>query len=257
MARFSYIPLVVIVAAIVVISLSAAFVGLTVFGSRGTEVTVNTGSDDQTDLTDVKKDTTPEPTPKTGASPEANTAVSDNTSITDSPEASNTSISVAPSTKKYQEMSDAERRQYLEVRAMRVAQVIGNRSSGAIPPAAIDKIKSFADAYASRSKVKPLSGCRFGDNLQATYERASKNAPFIVKAFNEKGMDPRIGLYLAMIESEHCVCLQSPTGPLGMFQFTKATACTSRRESLSKERRPRTRTNAANRSLPRAPPRRI
>jgi membrane-bound lytic murein transglycosylase D len=36
-------------------------------------------------------------------------------------------------------------------------------------------------------------------------------------------MDPRIGLYLAMIESEHCVCLQSPTGPLGMFQFTRAT----------------------------------
>jgi hypothetical protein len=27
-----------------------------------------------------------------------------------------------------------------------------------------------------------------------------------------------------MIESEHCICLQSPTGPLGMFQFTYATA---------------------------------
>ncbi|MCV4933215.1 hypothetical protein OFC23_32600, partial [Escherichia coli] len=77
---------------------------------------------------------------------------------------------------------------------------------------------SFTDAYAKRIFVKPLSGCRFGDNLQATYERASKNAPFIIKAFNEKGTDPRIGIYLAMIESEHCVCLQSPTGPLGMFQ---------------------------------------
>lgn len=64
----------------------------------------------------------------------------------------------------------------------------------------------------------------WGDNLQVTYDRASKNAPFIIKAFNEKGMDPRIGIYLAMIESEHCVCLQSPTGPLGMFQFTRATA---------------------------------
>ena len=60
--------------------------------------------------------------------------------------------------------------------------------------------------------------------LQATYERASKNAPFIIKAFNGSGIDPQIGLYLAMIESEHCVCLQSPTGPLGMFQFTFATA---------------------------------
>ena len=107
---------------------------------------------------------------------------------------------------------------------MRVAQVIGNQSSEEIPAAALDKIKGFADGYAKRISVKPLGGCRFGDNLQVTYERASKNAPFIVRAFNEKSTDPRIGLYLAMIESEHCVCLQSPTGPLGMFQFTFSTA---------------------------------
>jgi hypothetical protein len=108
---------------------------------------------------------------------------------------------------------------------MIVAQRIGNNSSQQIPAAAVDKIKGFVDAYASRARVKARSsGCGFGDNLQATFERASKNAPFIVRAFNEKGVDPQIGLYLAMIESEHCVCLQSPTGPLGMFQFTYATA---------------------------------
>jgi hypothetical protein len=101
--------------------------------------------------------------------------------------------------------------------------MIGNRTSGEIPPLAIDKIKGFLDAYAKRVNVKPLSSCKFGDNLQITYERASKNAPFIIHAFNQEGVDPQIGMYLAMIESEHCVCLQSPTGPLGMFQFTKAT----------------------------------
>ncbi len=125
--------------------------------------------------------------------------------------------------RKYLDLSDAEKRQYLSERAMKIAQIIGNNSSEAIPAAALDKIKGFADGYAKRLNVKPLGGCRFGDNLQVTYERASKNAPFIVRAFNAKGTDPRIGLYLAMIESEHCVCLQSPTGPLGMFQFTKAT----------------------------------
>lgn len=141
------------------------------------------------------------------------------------PDDTNSTVNVQlPSGKKYLDMSDTERRQYLEVKAMRVAQIIGNSSSEAIPSAAIDKIKGFADGYAKRASVKALGGCRFGDNLQATYERASKNAPFIVRAFNEKGIDPRIGLYLAMIESEHCVCLQSPTGPLGMFQFTFATA---------------------------------
>jgi membrane-bound lytic murein transglycosylase D len=133
-----------------------------------------------------------------------------------------------PSGKKYLEMSDAERRQYLEAKAMRVAQVIGNNSSEKIPDGALDKIKGFVDGYVSRLKSKHMDGCAtrspWADGLQVTFERASKNAPFIVKAFNEKGMDSRIGLYLAMIESEHCVCLQSGTGPLGMFQFTYATA---------------------------------
>ena len=164
------------------------------------------------------------PTPKPSSSVSTVTP-NDNTTITDSPSGTNsTNPPTLPSGKKYQEMSDTEKRQYLEVKAMRIAQIIGNNSSEAIPAAAIDKIKGFADGYASRSKVKPLGGCRFGDNLQATFERASKNAPFVVRAFNERGVDPRIGLYLAMIESEHCVCLQSPTGPLGMFQFTFSTA---------------------------------
>ena len=129
-----------------------------------------------------------------------------------------------PAGKQYLEMSPAERSQYVEAKALKVARMIGNSASGSIPAAAVEKIKYWVDGYAQRIKTKPLGGCRFGDNLQATYERASKNAPFIIHAFNGKGIDPQVGLYLAMIESEHCVCLQSGTGPLGMFQFTYATA---------------------------------
>lgn len=129
-----------------------------------------------------------------------------------------------PAGKKYLQLTDAERRAYLGDRAKKIAQTIGNNSSDEVPPAAIDKIKSFTDAYAKRANVAAKGGkCGFGDNLQVTYERARKNAPFIIRAFNEKGTDSRIGLYLAMIESEHCECLQSPTGPLGLFQFTQAT----------------------------------
>jgi len=129
-----------------------------------------------------------------------------------------------PTGKKYTEMSDAEKRQYLEAKAMRVAQLIGNNSTDPIPANALDKIKGFTDGYASRLKSPQPTGCKMSGSLQTTYERATKNAPFIVRAFNEKVVDPRIGLYLAMIESEHCVCLQSGTGPSGMFQFTYATA---------------------------------
>ena len=224
-ASYNIVPLVLIAAAVLIISVSAVVIGFTVFGGGGRD-TVDVDysgteefDEDATDAINTKAS----PNPRSSASPPASATPAD-TSDTDIPDVSNSSISIPqPTGKKYLEMSDGEKRQYLEVRAQKVAQVIGNRSSGQIPAAAIDKIKAFADGYAKRINVKAGGNCRFGDNLQSTYERASKNAPFIVRAFNAKGIDPRIGLYLAMIESEHCVCLQSPTGPLGMFQFTRAT----------------------------------
>jgi hypothetical protein len=212
----------VIAGAFFIICVSVVFIGVTVLGSGQPEIVQKTTDPDDNNDPDLEKKSTPRPD---NASDKPSNSVVDNSLPPDLPINSNVKPDLpVPSGKKYFDMSDAERRQYLEVKAMRVAQVIGNNASGEIPAAAVDKIKSFVDAYASRAKVKPLSGCRFGDNLQATYERASKNAPFIVKAFNAKGIDSRIGLYLAMIESEHCVCLQSGTGPLGMFQFTYATA---------------------------------
>lgn len=225
--HWSLLPVALIAAAFFVIAVSAVFVGFTVFGGKK-EVAKNNDKFD----TPVESDDdganenkpTPTPTAKSVNSPETN-AVEDNSTFTDSPESGgNQTTNNTSSGKKYSEMSDAEKNTYVETKALKVARMIGNSESKQIPPAAIEKIKSYVSAYASRANVKPLSGCRFGDNLQATYERASKNAPFIIKAFNQYGIDPQIGLYLAMIESEHCVCLQSPTGPLGMFQFTYATA---------------------------------
>lgn len=133
---------------------------------------------------------------------------------------------IAP-TKPYLSMSDAEKRQFIEAKAKIISGMIGNGNTGdAVPPEAIDRIKVYVDAYANRLKRPKLPGaCNFTrDNLETLVERASQNAHFIVPAFNSEGIAPQVGLYLAMIESEHCVCLQSPTGPLGMFQFARATA---------------------------------
>ncbi len=220
-ASFGVLPVIVIAVAIMVISVSAVLIGFAVFDS-GPQIASNRDINEPID--DGPR---PSPTQKPSGSPASSpgTAGNSNASADDLPANGPTGpTSNLPPGKKYAEMTDTERRQYIEAKAMRIAQIIGNSGSDAIPAAAVDKIKGFVDGYASRAKVKPLGGCRFGDNLQVTFERASKNAPFVVRAFNEKGIDPRIGLYLAMIESEHCVCLQSPTGPLGMFQFTKATA---------------------------------
>ena len=210
-------PLVITAFALLVITVSAVFIGVKVFGKKEV-VKNNNGFDTPREFENENENdnkTTPTLTPTTEKTSETN-SVEDNSILTDSPESNdNPAGNNISSGKKYSEMSDAERSRYIETKALKVARMIGNSESKTIPPAAIEKIKSFVNAYASRANVKPLGGCRFGDNLQATYERASKNAPFIIKAFNNYGIDPQIGLYLAMIESEHCVCLQSPTGRFG------------------------------------------
>lgn len=220
------IPIAMIGIAFMILVVSVVFVGVKVLG-RGGETEIA-----QTDDADEPIETRPTSTPKDDKPDNRSSSndakppnAGDDAILPDGPDTRPQRAGYQmPAGKKYLDLSDAERRQYLGDRALRIAAVIGNNSSEAVPAEALDKIKGFLDAYAKRAAVSPLGGkCRFGDNLQVTYERASKNAPFIVRAFNERGTDPRIGLYLAMIESEHCVCLQSPTGPLGMFQFTQAT----------------------------------
>ncbi len=221
----SIVPIALIACAILVVSMSAVFVGYTVLGSGNTTIVQNIDNGEDP-IEDVK---TPDskPTPKTGPTGSVTQPDKDPVKLPDQPPVNDTPPPDILKGRKYMELSDAEKRQYLSERSTKIAQIIGNNSSEAIPAAALDKIKSFTEGFASRIKAKGMNGCPsrrpWGDNLQATYDRASKNAPFIIRAFNEKGVDPRIGLYLAMIESEHCVCLQSSTGPLGMFQFTKAT----------------------------------
>ena len=223
-------PIALIAGAIFIIAVTTVGVGFAIFWPSSTTIAKGNDPNDPNIDHPSGGDPLDTPTPKTGTST-GNTMSStndDSTVIPSDPSNSGTKQTNLPSGKKYQDMSQDERRAYIQVKAMQVAQYIGNSNPEKIPPEAVDKIKQFVDGYFSRLKSSKTNGCAtrapWGDGLEATYKRASENAPFILKAFYEKGMDPRIGLYLAMIESEHCVCLQSGTGPLGMFQFTYATA---------------------------------
>ncbi len=229
-APISIIPILLIAFAILIVSVSAVVVGFKIFGPVQAEAVKDRGRTYDEDplptprptrAFSADEDPEPDQTPtNTGGSEDEDGPPETLPSGPVGGPPPNTEILKG---RKYLEVSEPEKRQYIADRSMRIAQIIGNRSTDNIPPEAVEAIKRFADGYARRINSKPREGCRLGDNLQSMYERASKNAPFIVRAFNEKGIDPRIGIYLAMIESEHCVCLQSPTGPLGMFQFTKAT----------------------------------
>ncbi|REJ75597.1 MAG: FHA domain-containing protein [Acidobacteria bacterium] len=132
-----------------------------------------------------------------------------------------------PAGKTYQQLTPEEQIKYVEAKSEIVSKVIGNSSGVEIPSAATAKIKQFLDGYVSRIRRSKKDDCGMGtwpsSDMTSVLNRAKENAPFVIRAFNEKGIDPQVGLYLAMIESEHCACLQSPTGPLGMFQFTQAT----------------------------------
>ncbi len=216
--QFGLLPIALIGFAALIILASVGLIGFVVFGGEKQRVVIN---DDDPIIADSS---TPEP--KTSSTPvSGKTPMPGDSGTPEQLPKDDTPTPVLPAGKKYADLTDSEKSDYVADKAMKIAQIIGNNTSDKIPPEALAKIKADVNAYASRSRVKPFSGgkCRPGDNLQATYERASKNAPFILKAFNATGTDPRIGLYLAMIESEHCACLQSGTGPLGMFQFTQAT----------------------------------
>ncbi len=224
-----FIPLAIIGIAFLVITASAVFIGITAVGTEKNNVVKTEQNYDTPETADTQpkeKDIDKSPSPENENSKQLETK-EDDTNLTNSPETVTETNNVnLPEATKYLEMTDAEKSLYVEAKALKVARMIGNSESKSIPPAAVEKIKNWVSGYARRINTKSLGGCRFGDNLQATYQRAAGNAPFINRAFNERGIDPQIGLYLAMIESEHCVCLQSPTGPLGMFQFTQATGRT-------------------------------
>lgn len=228
------IAVVVISIAIFVISVSAVLIGIKVF-SKDDPVVVNntsvvTPSDEENENTE---DETPTPTssssPKPENSPKTSPTAGDSPTPGNSPDSNPQSTPVAlPPGKRYLDLPEPERSKYIETKLRKISTIIGNRESDEIPESAIARIKTDVTGYANRIKSakKPGDGCHLGDSLQATYERASKNAGFISRAFYEKGLDPQVGIYIAMIESEHCPCVQSGTGPLGMFQFTYATAVT-------------------------------
>ena len=240
------IPLMITGFAFLVICGAAVFIGISVMGNNSPQYVENRdgfddgfdddGFDDEdtADSDGSSEDNSPvspqtnNPTTTSPVNSSPPVANSDGENLTDSPTANKqTGSSNLPSGKTYQAMSDAEKNQYVKAKAEKVARIIGNRSGESIPPAAIVKIRRFLDSYVSRIRRAKKNDCSgkgwLSSDMVSILERARKNAPFIIRAFNKRGIDPQVGLYLAMIESEHCPCLQSYTGPLGMFQFTRAT----------------------------------
>ena len=223
------IPILVTMFALFVIGVSAIFVGVRVLGDDS-QIVYKSNNDSYETPEDApdENENKPEKTPKPEKTATSNSNTG-NANLTDTPETLNSGTTVVlPVGKKYQVMSDDEKNRYIAVKAEKVARIIGNQKSDPVPPEAVREIKKYLDGYVGRLAKAKNDNCTQGGWVKSDFvtvlERAAKNSPFINRAFNTEGIEPQIGIYIAMIESEHCPCLESPTRAKGMFQFLASSA---------------------------------
>ncbi|HKQ74635.1 MAG TPA: transglycosylase SLT domain-containing protein [Blastocatellia bacterium] len=145
--------------------------------------------------------------------------------------------------KNYLKMTEEEQKEFIADEADGISYALGNSAGMSakdkITPEAVAAIKPFVDAYAKRRSVaNKRSGCDFGrERLSAVLGRWWRNQSVITRVFDaERGLEkpvsdqqwqwlyPKIGTYLAMVESEFCPCMQGANGKLGFFQLTPENA---------------------------------
>ena len=223
------IPILVIMFAVFVIGVSALFIGVKFIGGDS-EIVYKPNDDEVKTFEDEpeENENKPEKTPKPEKTAASNSSAG-NTSLTNTPETLNSGTTVVlPTGKKYQAMSEDEKNRYIAVKSEKVARIIGNQKSEPILPEAVQEIKKYLNGYVGRLAKARSDNCTQGGWVKSDFltvlERATKNSPFINRAFNTEGVEPQIGIYIAMIESEHCPCLESPSKAKGMFQFLASSA---------------------------------
>ena len=226
-----FIPLALAGFAIFVISVSAVFIGYKAFGNTGPDISgdptpYETSTPDETNENGNKKTKTPRPSASTEISSNTpgNTETISNTTV----EVTNGGTTIVLPNVKYQQMSEDDKNRYIAVKAEKVARIIGNQKSDPIPAEAVQEIKRFLNGYVSRIGKAKKDSCEAGSWVSSDFtsvlNRATKTSPMVVRSFRAEGIEPQIGIYVAMIEGEHCPCLTSPTGAKGMFQFLASSA---------------------------------
>ncbi|MEJ7617386.1 MAG: transglycosylase SLT domain-containing protein, partial [Pyrinomonadaceae bacterium] len=125
--------------------------------------------------------------------------------------------------KLYLQMSPPEQMAFVEQHAERVSAMMGNRPY-AFTPEALDWIKRYVDAYARR--VGNNSTRLWAEDVRFMFARArTQYTPYIIRAFNARGVPSVVGVYLCVIETEyHNIESENFAGAAGLFQFIGPTA---------------------------------
>ena len=121
------------------------------------------------------------------------------------------------STKPYNDMSRAERLEFVREQARRIAREMSGNDYEFTTAFEVD-VQKAVTRYAER-----IGGGTGKPDLRLTFERAQSQATLVNAAFRAHNLSPIFGLYLAWIESEYKNEAVSPSGALGVFQFLPAT----------------------------------
>jgi hypothetical protein len=134
-----------------------------------------------------------------------------------------TRAQITASGKFYQQMTAAERSDFVAEQARRIAkEMSGNEYE--FTSDFVSDIQQALNQYARR--ISTPGGEDLGKrDVRLVVERGQAQAPTLIATFKARNVSPLIGLYIPWIESEY-VNLSSPNsmGAIGMFQFLPKTA---------------------------------
>ncbi len=133
------------------------------------------------------------------------------------------SVSELPAVKTYAQMSDDEKIRFVAEQSEKILGHFGRIEGDKVNETGLKMIKQFIDQYAARISSAKSDKCRFGNDLTTVLTRGSRISGILNNEFKSLELPSYLGIYLPMIETEYCDCLQSPIGAMGLFQFTAAT----------------------------------
>lgn len=130
--------------------------------------------------------------------------------------------------KLYSQMGEDEKLRFVAAKSDEILALFGRTKGDEINTEGLKAIRNSLDGYVRRIAKPKFDGCAPQDwtksDLTSVIKRGGAVSASIREEFSAQNLPPEIGIYVAMIETEFCPCLQSPIGALGMFQFTTAVA---------------------------------
>lgn len=125
--------------------------------------------------------------------------------------------------KLYAQMGEDEKLRFVAAKSDAVLSLFGRTKGDEINQEGLKSIRSYLDGYVRRVAKPKFDSCSSKDwiksDLTSVLKRGSSVSAAIRQEFSALDLPPELGIYVAMIETEFCPCLQSPTGGLGMYQW--------------------------------------